>query len=460
MLASHLPSLLPRHWKGKQRVPAFGGGDAAGLPEPDWFVRLLRFAGPENLHLFAQWPVVPLTSGELCSGAAVPSLLSPPEAPLPFASRPALGNTPPVEILPLAEAEESNSVREQCAAARTNPVLTALQRLGCPLLHPAVAHLAPRTESFPAAAAAALGRLEVGADGLAGRTALSPQEAVSLFELLARGFGERQLDAAALPPLRRLAIFETRSGSFVPLQGTERFLCALTAAGDLPSDQLLRQEADGEGAALLRALGVETLDELALLERFVLPRFASLAPARRAEALDQIASQWPEIEQRPALVEQLRAQPLVDLHGSLLRADQLFDPDKALLASVPDLSLLPLALPRKVTCCGGTAGFQGRSGVPHWALRGAGVACNSPQARLAVVARRPDVPPVCTPRPTILRAGPRPGQTLPPCCALSLGSATRLGGRWIDCACRTFARSRWRGRESGEAKWCRWLESL
>ncbi|KAJ1475493.1 hypothetical protein T484DRAFT_1828082 [Baffinella frigidus] len=130
VLALNLASVLPRHWKGKDRVQAFepGGGDTTGLPAPEWFVNLWNFAGPENLHLFTAWPAA-------------------------------------------GDEEAKTRCATACQHVQTNPVLTALQRLGCAILHPAVANLVPRPQSFAAAAASSLARLEANPAGeIAGNT--------------------------------------------------------------------------------------------------------------------------------------------------------------------------------------------------------------------------------------------------------------------------------------------------
>ncbi|KAJ1475494.1 hypothetical protein T484DRAFT_1828083, partial [Baffinella frigidus] len=111
--------------------------------------------------------------------------------------------------------------------------------------------------------------------------------------------------------------------------GTERFICPLTVSADFPSESLLRHQEP----LFFRALGVEELDEVALLERFMLPKFGTLLPARRQEVADQILRNWPAIEQRPVMLDKLKALPLVDMYGSLVRADQLFDPKTPLLAA-------------------------------------------------------------------------------------------------------------------------------
>ena len=81
---------------------------------------------------------------------------------------------------------------------------------------------------------------------------------------------------------------------------------------------------------LYAALGVTELDEPALLERFVLPRFPSLPAPQQAAARAQVRRHWHTLQTRPKVVDILKTTPLVSVHGSLLRADQLLDPANSL----------------------------------------------------------------------------------------------------------------------------------
>ena len=85
---------------------------------------------------------------------------------------------------------------------------------------------------------------------------------------------------------------------------------------------------------LYAALGVTELDEPALLERFVLPRFPSLPAPQQAAARAQVRRHWHTLQTRPKVVDILKTTPLVSVHGSLLRADQLLDPANSLLAAI------------------------------------------------------------------------------------------------------------------------------
>jgi hypothetical protein len=81
VLAAHMHMVLPRHWKGAPTVSGYARGDAAGLPPPSWFRSFWAFVGGDYMHLFSQWPVVPLTTGELAAQALQAVLILP--APLP-----------------------------------------------------------------------------------------------------------------------------------------------------------------------------------------------------------------------------------------------------------------------------------------------------------------------------------------------------------------------------------------
>jgi hypothetical protein len=86
VLAANLHLLLPRHWKGSWTVQGYAGDvGQRGLPEPQWLRAFWALIGPDNIHLVNQWPLVPLTTGELVSAASLPRVLL---LPLPAPSLP------------------------------------------------------------------------------------------------------------------------------------------------------------------------------------------------------------------------------------------------------------------------------------------------------------------------------------------------------------------------------------
>ena len=85
--------------------------------------------------------------------------------------------------------------------------------------------------------------------------------------------------------LRRLPIFETRAGSFVDLsRDGDYFICPPNLNASVDSDSLLKHQ----NAPFYSSMGVQELDETALFDKFVLPNFASMPPARRVQAVQQI----------------------------------------------------------------------------------------------------------------------------------------------------------------------------
>jgi len=339
VLASNLHLVLPRHWKGQQFVAA-NCWDSSALPSLEWFPALWRFVGPDNLHLVTAWPCLLLTNGALASGAALHQTLNLPH-PLPDIPLPdQAGESNPFPVFPLPPIDgdepgmaEMESVVRQL---QSHPVLTGLQRLGCPVLHPAVGKIVSRPDAAEFAntvawVLAAMGRRREG-DG-ADALGLHAVECRAVFSFFAQAYAAGRLEDQALQTLRRVPVFETLSGQFVtPIgnEGEERFTCSPDLQGAVPDSGLLvRSEPN-----FLRALGVQELDQTALFERFVLPSFADLPPTQRTEAVHQIRRDWETIQTRPALVEKLRGAPLVNMHGHLMRADQLYDPQSKLLAQV------------------------------------------------------------------------------------------------------------------------------
>ena len=75
MLSANLHLVLPRHWKGAAVVPGYMR-DGGGLPQPGWFRTFWAFVGADNMHLFSQWPVIPLTTGELVAASALAKVLT------------------------------------------------------------------------------------------------------------------------------------------------------------------------------------------------------------------------------------------------------------------------------------------------------------------------------------------------------------------------------------------------
>jgi len=141
--------------------------DAASLPPPEWLRHFWGFVGAEHAHLFNQWPIIPLTTGELVSAAALPKVLV-----LPVSLRllPDLhGDSNPVNLYDFGtDAEEGRGEGEGGASetetnepenvdrnvqqaherlVRVHPVFTALRRLGCKIVHPDFSHVVPRPET-------------------------------------------------------------------------------------------------------------------------------------------------------------------------------------------------------------------------------------------------------------------------------------------------------------------------
>ena len=162
--------------------------------------------------------------------------------------------------------------------------------------------------------------------------ALSQRECRALFKFFAsshRSAGSA-IDGPYLAALKKLPIFETRAGTYVSLTKGELFICPAAVSIDAPSEQLLVSQEH----VLYRALGVTELDDTAFFERFVLPRYASLSPPQQSQACAQLKRNWNEIKGRAQVVDKLKSTPFINMHGNLLRADQLLDPHNTLLASV------------------------------------------------------------------------------------------------------------------------------
>jgi hypothetical protein len=123
-------------------------------------------------------------------------------------------------------------------------------------------------------------------------------ECRALFKLFAQSHREGALELPLLATLKKLPIFETRAGSFVSLTQGECFLCPAAISIDAPSEHLLVHQE----LALYRVLGVTELDDTAMFERFVLPRYSTLTPPQQSQACAQIKRNWPEIRQRPQVV--------------------------------------------------------------------------------------------------------------------------------------------------------------
>jgi hypothetical protein len=130
---------------------------------------------------------------------------------------------------------------------------------------------------------------------------LCARECRALFALFAKSHANplQPLDGPALAALKKLPIFETRAGSFVALALTQQqreagareqecFICPPSVTLEAPSEQLLLyQERE-----LYRALGVTELDDTALFERFVLPRFAMLSLPQQVSMLTFAGVCW------------------------------------------------------------------------------------------------------------------------------------------------------------------------
>lgn len=298
VLASNLHLVLPRHWKGQQFVAA-NCWDSSALPSLEWFPALWRFVGPDNLHLVTAWPCLLLTNGALASGAALHQTLNLPH-PLPDIPLPdQAGESNPFPVFPLPPIDgdepgmaEMESVVRQL---QSHPVLTGLQRLGCPVLHPAVGKIVSRPDAAEFAntvawvLAAAMGRRREG-DG-ADALGLHAVECRAVFSFFAQAYAAGRLEDQALQTLRRVPVFETLSGQFVtPIgnEGEERFTCSPDLQGAVPDSGLLvRSEPN-----FLRALGVQELDQTALFEVLVVLLFESLFCSSLVFFVDVFVRAW------------------------------------------------------------------------------------------------------------------------------------------------------------------------
>ena len=373
VLAANLATTLPKHWKNQQIVRAYSSSESSsGLPHPSWFTDLWEFVGVDNAHLFNAWPIVPLTNGSLASAAAPSGLLN-----LPTTLPPHLGAMPkdeddmggvePFDIFPFgtrqqqrgggrslasadagqdadadagegaAQCDGEEAISEREEFLRRHPVATALQRLGCPIVHPRFSSYLPACGDADDVFSAAFGVLSSVASTtrLAG-VCLHPRESRAMFVFCAREF---ERSGVMLPQhaatLRMMPIFETRSGSFIALTASEYYICppgisSPPVGGTTSNNTLLKHQ----HPAFYASLGVVELDETSFLERFTLPSFSTLHASQRAEAIEHVRKNWTVVKDRPALVSSLKALPFIDMHGILLRPDQLFDPRKPLLSKV------------------------------------------------------------------------------------------------------------------------------
>ena len=113
VLAAHMHMVLPRHWKGASTVGGYAR-DAAGLPPPSWFRSFWAFVGADNMHLFNQWPVIPLSTGELAAAASLQTvlILPSPLPPLPACD----GASEPVGLFDFAPADAASAPGQDAQA--------------------------------------------------------------------------------------------------------------------------------------------------------------------------------------------------------------------------------------------------------------------------------------------------------------------------------------------------------
>eukprot|EP00960_Hanusia_phi_P055444 762970-Hanusia_phi.AAC.4 len=125
------------------------------------------------------------------------------------------------------------------------------------------------------------------------RSSLSANQCSAVFGFFANAHRTNAISASELNSLRGLPIFETKQGSCVAIDEGNFFLCPTNVPLHVEDQRLLKLQEK----RFYEALGVEELDDAALFEMFVLPKFHTFDLSRRRAALEQLRCNWPKVAQ-------------------------------------------------------------------------------------------------------------------------------------------------------------------
>jgi sacsin len=336
VLASLLPSLLPREWAGKAEVPWQPG---VGTHVPAAFLKLLwrRLQTEPSLEPFASWPLLP-TAGIAASLLLVPA-------------RPGCG-------VVLHDGFSEN------LAAALHAAGCRLQAPGFPeVAHPqlrAYVHEATCCGILDAIAAAVSGRAPDGssnevhlAAALRVRMASASdaeRSELRAFLLQSRWHGAKPLAPPQLAVLRALPIYETFA-----TRADARFVAACSGALSLPpagaaidpalfDERIMRAGSAREAEVLTAVLGVSPAPRAAFFRTQAVSRLAEFTPTTRDAIFTALLRDLPALSAEDAsFTEALSAcafVPVAPAAGSLTpeprRASRLYDPRVAVVSSLLD----------------------------------------------------------------------------------------------------------------------------
>lgn len=168
---------------------------------------------------------------------------------------------------------------------------------------------------------------------------LSSEDCDRLFELFVSDFrlaNNHLYQREELDVLRTLPIYNTVTGTYTSLLGSDHYILSPTAFFH-PSDARCLS-CSSNAHLFLHALGVEQLDDHEILVKFALPGFGNKTAQEQEDILTYLYANWKDLQLNSAVVETLKETNFVananEFCKEFFKPEELLDPSDALLTSV------------------------------------------------------------------------------------------------------------------------------
>lgn len=357
LLANNMSLLFHENWvnhvMNSSVAPWFSwetsGSSREGGPSPDWTKLFWKsFNGSEDLHLFSEWPLVPVFLGrpvlcrvKHCNLVFIPPLLTDSDS-----ENTGLTDDDVARLDSLPE-DIRPYMLSFIVTGKNHPWLySLLNQCNIPVLDPTFIEFAPPRNFFPVAGQS-LGQA-IAAKLVAGKaagyspelTSFPPSDCDQLFSLLASDFSSNgsEYTQQDLEVLRDLPIYKTVTGTYKKIHIQETCMIGSNTFLKPYNEQCLWYNSESSASGLLRALGVSELQDKQILVRFGLPGFEEKPHSEQEDILIYLYMNWQDLQQDSLVIEALKETKFVkcadeqsrDLH----KPKDLFDPGDSLLTSV------------------------------------------------------------------------------------------------------------------------------
>ncbi|GJW33592.1 sacsin isoform X1 [Tanacetum coccineum] len=362
LLADRMSSLFQENWVNhvinSSSAPWFswennGSSAREGGPSPEW-TRLFwkSFSSSADLPLFSGWPLVPAFLGrpilcrvKHCNLIFIPPILT--DSDLENAvTQWGLDDDDVANMDSLSQEVQPYMLAFKVIGKKYPWLYSLLNQCNIPVVDAAFMDCAPPLAFFPAmdqslGQAIAIKLVAAKNAGyLPELTTFLASDCDELFSLLASDFSSNgsEYSREDLEVLRDLPIYKTVIGTYRKLNIQDTCMIASNTFLKPYNEQCLSYGSESIQSQLVRALGVNELQDKQILVRFSLPGFEEKPQSEQQDILIYLYMNWHDLQQDSLVIEALKETKFVrsadEQSGDFHKPKDLFDPGDSLLRSV------------------------------------------------------------------------------------------------------------------------------